>query len=361
RVTLRYRPSSTLTLESGGEGAFNFLRGETSFAVNGASVPLPSANASVEERRGEVFSQADWKFSERWVLSAGARFEYSTISSGEEGGLSRSFFYPKPRVVLTWTPDASTQVRLRYEQVVGQIDFNNFIATSDLRSSGVFAGNAELRPDRRRKYELSYERHFWDGGAFVATLLHEDITDVVDYTPITNASGSFDAPGNIGDGRNEQIATTLTLPLDRIGFRGGRLQANGTWNFSDVTDPATGEHRRISSKRPQNILIALTQDVASLRSTWGLEFFKGWDEWRYRLTEVRHRRVIPPYFDVYWDYKPNPSWSFSLLLDNLTRYEYWDRRDHYTGPRGTSALDSSELFTLKSVRIIRLQIRKTFD
>jgi TonB-dependent receptor-like protein len=359
RVTLRYRRSTTFTLESGGEGAFNFLRGETSFAVNGSSIALPSGTASVAERRGEVFSQADWKFSEQWVLSAGARFEYSTIS-GDEGD-SRSFFYPKPRVVLTWTPDKSTQVRARYEQVVGQIDFNNFIATGDLRSTGVFAGNAGLRPERRTKYELSYERHFWEGGAFVATLLHEDITGVVDFTPITSSSGVFDAPGNIGDGRNDQIAASLTLPLDRIGFRGGRLRANGTWNFSDVTDPATGEHRRISNKRPQDIFLTVTQDIRRLRSTWGIEYFKGWDEWRYRLTEVRHRRVIPPYSAVYWDYKPTAAWSFSLLLDNLTPYEYWDRRDHYAGPRGTSPLVSSELFTLKSVRIIRLQIRKTFD
>ena len=263
--------------------------------------------------------------------------------------------------MLTWTPDKGTQVRMRYEHVVGQIDFGNFIATSDLRAAGVFAGNAGLRPDQRRKYELSYERHFWDGGAFVATLLHEDITDVVDYTPVTNASGSFDAPGNIGDGRNDQIATSLTLPLDRVGFRGGRLQVNGTWNFSDVRDPATGEHRRISSKRPQDVFLSVTQDISRLRSTWGIEYFHGWDEYRYRLTEVRHRRVIPPYLAVYWDYKPTPSWSFSLLLDNLTRYEYWDRRDHYAGPRGASALTSSEVFTLESVRIVRLQIRKTFD
>jgi len=128
-----------------------------------------------------------------------------------------------------------------------------------------------------------------------------------------------------------------------------------------VKDPATGEHRRISSKRPQDVFISLTQDVTSLRSTWGVEYFNGWDEWRYRLTEVRHRAVVPPYFDAFWDYKPNSSWSFSLLLDNLARYTYWDRRDHWAGPRGTSSLESSELFTLKSVRIIRLQVRKTFD
>jgi outer membrane receptor for ferrienterochelin and colicin len=361
RVTLRYRPTTTFTLESGGEGAFNFLRGDTSFAVNGAPVVLPSSNASVEERRGEVFSQADWKLSDRWVLSAGARLEYSTIVGKEEGGLSRSFFYPKPRVVLTWTPNKDTQVRARYEQVVGQIDFNNFLASADLRAAGVFAGNADLRPDRRRKYELSFERHFWDGGAFVLTLLHEDITDVVDFKPVTNGADTFETQGNIGNGRNEQIVSSLTLPLDRIHFRGGRLQVNQTWNFSDVRDPTTGEHRRISNKRPQDVVVSIMQDITRLKSTWGIEYFNGWDEWRYRLTEVRHRRVSPPYLIAYWDYKPSAAWSFSLLLDNIARYEYWDRRDHYAGPRGTSPLVSSEIFTLHSQRIVRLQIRKTFD
>jgi len=34
---------------------------------------------------------------------------------------------------LTWAPDSQTQIRFRYERVLGQLDFNNFIAKRFLR------------------------------------------------------------------------------------------------------------------------------------------------------------------------------------------------------------------------------------
>ena len=77
----------------------------------------------------------------------------------------RSFSYPKPRAVLTWSPDKDDQVRLRYEKVVGQLDFGNFIAAGNLGGNGVTGGNSDIRPDQRTQYELSYEHHFWDKGA----------------------------------------------------------------------------------------------------------------------------------------------------------------------------------------------------
>ena len=61
RETLRYPWSDALTLETGAEGAYNFLDGETSFFFNGQSVTLPDANAHVDEKRGEVFGQGTWK------------------------------------------------------------------------------------------------------------------------------------------------------------------------------------------------------------------------------------------------------------------------------------------------------------
>ncbi|HLJ52601.1 MAG TPA: TonB-dependent receptor, partial [Rhizomicrobium sp.] len=158
RATLRYLPISQLTLESGGEFAYNYLDGRTAFFINGVNQPLPSAKALVQERRGEVFGQATWKFADGWLLEAGARAEYSIIAQSGSSNLSRSFFYPKPRLVLSWSPDANTQVRLRYEKVVGQLDFNNFIASANLSATGITVGNENLRPDQHSQYEVSLER-----------------------------------------------------------------------------------------------------------------------------------------------------------------------------------------------------------
>jgi hypothetical protein len=361
RATVRYLPSSDLTFEGGTEGAFNFLDGKTSFAVNGVPVVLPSANAYVDEIRGEVFGDATWKFADHWVFEAGARIEASQISESGDTSKVRTFFYPKPRAVLTWAPDSQTQFRLRYERVLGQLDFNNFIASSNLSATGVTAGNADLRPDQRTQYEFSAERHFLDKGAIVVTLLHEQIKDAVDFVPVKTDTSVFDAPGNIGNGRNDEVNLSLTLPLDEIGITNGLLRATSIFRFSDVRDPTTGVHRVISAERPQDIEIRFSQDITSLHSTWGFFYFNAWTEDSFRLQQTRIRRAIPPYAQVYWDYKPSPSWSFHFEADDIFRFIYDDIRHNFAGPRDTSPLLNTDRYRTRSIPQLDFQIRYTFD
>ena len=44
-------------------------------------MPLPAANVSVEEKRGEVFVKSSWRPTAHWTLDGGFRYETSTISS----------------------------------------------------------------------------------------------------------------------------------------------------------------------------------------------------------------------------------------------------------------------------------------
>jgi outer membrane receptor protein involved in Fe transport len=360
RATMRYLPTEALTLESGGEGAFNFLDGKTAFFINGVNQPLPSANARVEERRGELFGQATWKIADEWLLEAGARAEVSTISESGSVKLSRSFFYPKPRAVLTWSPDKDTQVRLRYEKVVGQLDFNNFIASANLSATGVTAGNENLRPDQRTQYAISFERHFWDKGAVVLSYMHEEIKDVVDLIPVTSPAGTFDAPGNIGNGKNDEIKLEATLPLDRLYIPGGLLTTTSIFDLTSVRDPVTGVERVISGQRPQNIKINFTQDVDSLKSTWGIFYYHAWDERYFRLEQVRHRKVTPPYFQVFWDYKPSPEWTFHLAINNVTSFVYHDDKFNFAGARNVAPLANIDEFIAHSMPTIDVRVRWTF-
>ncbi len=361
RATLRYLPLPSLTLEGGAEGAYNFLDGKTSLFVNQVNQPLPSANARVEERRGEVFAQGTWKIDDQWMLEAGARFEFSTIGETGTVNQSRSFFYPKPRAVLTWSPSKDTQIRLRYEKVVGQLDFGNFIATANLASTGVTAGNADLKPDQRSQFEISFEQHFWEKGALVVTLMHEEIGDVVDLVPVTDSLGNvFDAPGNIGGGRNDEINVAFTLPFDKLGIDGGLLTTTAVWDFSSVRDPVTGVKRVISGQRPNNINIKFTQDVNSLQSTWGVFYYNCWDEYYYRLAQIQHRHIAPPYLGLFWDWKPSPSWSLHVESDNITGFVYDSKRFIYAGPRNTSALANIDDYVAQSRPTIDIQIRHTF-
>jgi hypothetical protein len=361
RATAQYDITSSLSFEGGGEGAFNFLDGKSSFVDNGENIPIPSANAYVDEKRAEIFAQGTWKISPQWMLEAGARAEYSIIAETGDISQTRQFFYPKPRAVLTWSPDADTQIRARYELVLGQLDFNNFIASSNLAGTGVSGGNANLRPDQHTQYEISGERHFWDKGAFVLTYMHEDIKDVVDYIPVAGPNGVlFDAPGNIGNGTNDQINVNLTLPLDKLGLTNGLLKATNVFKLTNVKDPVTGQDRVISGTRPQDIELTLTQDINSLKSTWGVYYFNCWDERYYRLQQVRHRRVIPPFLEAWWEYKPQGDLSLRFEVDNVVPFVYDDQYQNYAGPRDDFPLSNIEEIHIKSQPRLYFEIRKTF-
>jgi len=361
RETLRYPFSDSFTAEGGGEFAYNSLKGVTSFAENGVEQSLPDAIAHVEEKRGEIFAQSTWKFMSDFTLETGSRFEYSTINESSDDKQTRSFFYPKPRVVLTWSPDKADQVRLRAEKVVGQLDFGNFIATGNLGGSGVTSGNSELRPDQRWQYELSYEHHFWDKGALTFQFIHEEITDVVDLVPVQAPDGTlFDAPGNIGNGQNNQFNLDFVLPLDKLGLTNGRLHTISNFQLSSVVDPVTGTNRVISGERPQDIEFSLVQDIESLKSTWKIGYYNCWDEHYFRLEQTQHRRTIPPYVYVYWEYKPTPDWSLHFELDNLGQFVYENEFFNFAGERNTAPLLSTDDRAIKSQPRVFFEIRKTF-
>ena len=361
RETLRYPWSDSITLQTGIEGAYNYLDGDTSFFLNGVSQVLPDAKAHVDEKRGEVSGQATWKISPEWLFEAGARFEYSIISERSDQNLSRSFFYPKPRAILTWSPNKDDQVRFRYEKVVGQLDFGNFIATGSLGGNGVTSGNSDLRPDQRSQYEVSYEHHFWDKGSVTLQLIHEDITDVVDLVPVTAPDGTmFDAPGNIGNGQNNQINLQVQIPFDRLWVPNGLLKITSDIQLSSVRDPLTGVNRVITAERPQDITVKFTQDIESLKSTWYVFYYNCWDEHYFRLYQTQHRRTIPLYLEAGWTYKPTPSWSIELDVDNFGRFVYDNKYFDYDNPRNIGNLVEIEERSIKSQPRIYIEIRKTF-
>jgi len=361
RATVRYRPDADLTFEGGAEGAYNQLDGQTVYTVNGVPVALPSANARVEEKRGEVFAQAMWNFAPAFKLEAGSRFEYSVIKDDGPGGLSRGFFYPKPRVLFSYTPEPETQLRLRAERVLGQLDFSNFVASANLTANGVSAGNAHLAPDRHWQYELAFEQHFWERGAVTLSVMHEDISGVLDYIPIKDGAGGFyDAPGNIGGGHLNTINLAASLPLDNLGLTNGLLKSTVIWKLSGVRDPATGETRDISGTRPRTYKFTLSQDIQSLKSTWSAFFFTGWHENYYRPDRVRRRDLPPLYVELEWDYKPAPQWMFAVAAKNVGRFTYDDVNSFYSGLRGSSAPYEIAEYNLKSQARLYLEVRRTF-
>jgi outer membrane receptor for ferrienterochelin and colicin len=387
RATVRFAWSDKLSFNWGGEGAFNFLESAVTYSENGSPVALPSANVRVEEKRGEAFAEATWKLRPTLTLEAGARFETSTITETGDANLERSFFYPKPRVLLTWSPNEDNQVRLRFEREVGQLDFGDFVSSVAFSTATVDAGNPDLHPDQTWVSELAYERRFWGKGAAVITVRHKSITDAIDRVPIfldTDGDGIadisdpdddndgipdgldpddgpdvFDAPGNIGSATVDQLDLNLTVPLDKLGVKGGLIRGQGTWSSSEVDDPTTHATRRLSRLQPFTGELHFSQDLPARKALWGADFFVGNKQTFYRFDEITTQKV-GSWLTLFAEYKPQPNLSLRVEAHNLLSRPVTRIREVYDGPRGVSPLQFREDRPLEFGPFIYFRLRKTW-
>ena len=269
RASLTRQVSPRLNFETGGEFAFNWLDAEQQFSVDGAAVALPQATTQVDELRGELFGTAQSQLQSNLRLEAGLRLEQSVISQTGDGSARRSFFYPKPRLALTWDAAPEQQVRIRIEREIGQLSFLDFAASSNLANDQVLGGNIDLRPVQRWIAEAGYEYRFAGDGIIGLTLRHDEIEDVVDLVPLESG---LTATGNLGSGTLDRIAVDLRFPLRRLGLLRGRLIANGRYDWLNVRDPVTGEGRGVSFQVPRTATLRFENEVPKHRLNWGIEY-----------------------------------------------------------------------------------------
>lgn len=354
RSLVRFEQSGALTFEGGGEIAYNRLDTEQAFSVGGTPVVLPSASVVVEETRGELFGKSTWRIAPSLSLESGLRLESSTISQSGDTELEKSFFFAKPRVQLSWTPMANTQMRARFEREVGQLSFGDFAASAELDSQNVLGGNADLEPEDRWISEIAFERRFWGDGIISIGLRHDEIGNVIDRIPL---AGGLSAVGNIGDGTLDQLSVNIMIPTDKAGISGGQLRFRNDWNSTEVTDPTTGEKRPISGVRARQPVISFAQDITSWRINWSVAWIPVLGQATYDPDQTFAWKG-GDYFELAAEYKPTDSLSIRAQLNlwddfDTERTVYADR----TSPRPIAFIERREIDprTFFSVRL-----RKTF-
>ena len=360
RTTVSFDLASRLSTQVGVEADYNRLSDRTRYLVNGVSMTLPAANMRVSELRGETFGTATWKATNDLTLEGGLRLESSRIASSGDVVGGRSFFFAKPRLAATWSPDAADQFRLRIEREVGQLDFEDFAAgAASLTNGAVHAGNPALTPQQAWVYEVAYDRRFWGGGQITASLRHYELTDVIDRAPVYDPSGTYDAPGNIGGGSKDEVTVLLTVPTDRLGLRFGTLVLRETFRKSRVIDPTTGQARGISGLHPQGGEIHFTQGWPRLKASWGFDIHNQFRETYYRFNEIDTEK-LKTYAVLFAEYKPRPDLMIRFEIQNLGGRSYRHVREVYDGPRNTSPLAYTDIRDLHGSRGFYLRIRKTF-
>jgi len=353
RSLLRYEHSPKLTIETGGEIAYNMLETEQAFSVGGVAVPLPSASVKVEETRGELFAKGTWRLRDNLTLESGLRVEASTISQSGDAEKEKSLYFIKPRFLATWTPMPNNQLRLRFEREVGQLNFSDFAASAELEDENVFGGNIDLEPEQRWISELAYERRFWGDGIVSITLRHDEISDAIDMIPL---DGGLSANGNIGDGTLDQLAVNILVPTDKIGFTGGRVGFRNTWNKTEVTDPTTGETRPISDVRASQATITIAQDIKSWNLQWGGAWLPLLGQGSYDPDQKFSWRG-KDYFELWAEYKPTPTLS---LRAQINVWNDFDQERIVYGDRLTRPIAYIETREIDPRTFYQLRLRKTF-
>ena len=354
RSLLRWEKSESVTLEGGGEVAYNRLDAAQELSDGGVIIPLPSDEITVEELRGEIFGKLTWRISPTLQFESGLRFEASTISQSGDSDNEETFTYIKPRAQVTWTPWANNQFRARFEREVGQLDFGDFAASASLDDDNVLGGNADLQPEDRWIAEIAYERRFWGEGIISLAYRHDEIRNAIDVIPLEDG---LSAVGNIGDGTLDQLSVNLVLPTERLGIPGGRLGFRNDWKHTEVTDPTTGRIRAVSGLRASQPVISFAQDLPTQKINWSVA-------WLPRLAQYTYGPDQTFGFDGTDYFEAQIEWKPVNGLSITAKVNVWDdfniRRTAYADRTPARPVAFSEERLIDPEDFLSITVRKTF-
>ena len=356
------------------EGAYNSLDGSLYQTIDTGAGPIetdvPGSNTLVKESRGDFLLKDIWSLNQ-FELDYGMGVEVSKLSQTGDAEKVRHFIFMKPHVVLSWSSDKNTQSRLRLAREVAQLDFGDFISATVFEDDDLALGNPDLRPDTTWVAEASHEHRFGRSAVIKVSVFHHWIEDVLDLLPL---SATFEAPGNIGNGRRWGLELEGTMPLDWLRLSGAQLEALVRLQDSTVVDPVTGEDRVLSGQggtfayrtlvnlnRNNRYMVRLDfrQDLEDAHIAWGWTVAERDERPLFRVNEL----------DVYNEgaaidaFIETTRWAglkINLLGENLLNFTNYRDRTFFSGQRDLSAVSSLEVRERLSGRRFTLSVSGSF-
>ncbi len=310
------------SVELGAEGAYNTLKSTVDLFEfdedgNRVRIDLPLDDATVKEKRGEVYASIGKNLSPALRIDGGVNYEFSRLKVNGAGEIlaDRTLKFLKPNLTLDWRPGGGWHGRLSVRRTVAQLDFYDFISVAELSTDRVNAGNENLEPQRTWEYRLTAEHPFLGDGLVKLDLGHDQVSMVQDRILIFDDDGNaFDAPGNLGSGKRSFAELTVDAPLTKV-WSGLRVKFTGTIQRTRVADPISGEQRKFSGFFPA---WQWRTDVRRDAGKWSYGFSVN-DYQRitfYRTDEFDTNFNGGVYGTAFVEYRPTAKTSITLDVDN---------------------------------------------
>ena len=315
-----------LSFEAGAEVAYNTLDDHVELnevEEDGTRVPvdLSIADATVKEKRGEVYVNLGKALSPNLRLDGGVNYEYSSLKVRGDAIADRTLRFLKPNLTLDWKPGGGWHTQLSVKRTVAQLDFYDFISVGDLSTKRINGGNADLQPQRTWEFRASVDHSLFGDGLFKLDLGHDLVSmlqdrilicDEIDHPGDPNFCA--DAPGNLGTGRRYFASLTVDAPLAML-WKGLRAKLTGTIQRTRVEDPISGAQRDWSGFFPDwQWDLTVRRDSGPL--SYGFELFDNKRFTFFRTDEFDSNFNGAPGWNAFVEYRPGANTSVTLNLDH---------------------------------------------
>jgi hypothetical protein len=308
------------TFEAGAEGSFNTLDDHVELLAidedgNRNPIDLPIANATVKEKRGELYVNVGKTLSPALRIDGGVNYEFSQLKVRGDAIADRSLKFLKPNLTLDWKPGGGWHTQLSVKRTVAQLDFYDFISFGELSVNRVNGGNANLVPQRAWEFRLTAEHPILGDGLVKLDLGHDRISMLQDRILIFDELGhGFDAPGNLGTGKRSFATLTLDAPLGRL-WKGLRAKFGGTLQRTRVDDPISGRPRNFSGFYPEwQWNVDIRRDAGAF--SYGFAVNDAQRFTFFRTDEFDTNFNGGPYGTAFVEYRPGPRTSLTFDIDN---------------------------------------------
>ncbi len=292
----------------------------------------------VEENRYELSVTHSRPLGERLDVQVSLGGEVSELSS-EVGAdsQSESFIRPKGYLSATWAWSDTTDLKLRLERKVGQLDFFDFVASQDINIGNDSGANRNIVPDQTWRIEAEIDRKYGDLGALEFTVFHEEIEDLVDLVPLP---GGGQGPGNIDHATRSGVSGNVTLNLDRFGLTGVQVELQGEAGTSSVTDPVTGRDRPISFNDVSYVFAEIRWDIPSTDFALLLAGDQFRDDRSFRLDETYRYTQTQPFVWIELEHKDLFGAKGFIRLGNLVDSTDKEERAIYSPDRSGPVIEN---------------------